>query len=128
MLAKNAAELFQEYTQIGGVRPFGVSLLIAGVDREGPKLYQVDPSGTFFAWKATAVGKNSDSAKDFLEKRYDGEMLLEDAIQTALLTMKENFEGEMNEKNIEVGVINDKDGKFTLLTQDQVKDYLKEAS
>ena len=42
--------------------------------------------------------------------------------------MKENFEGEMNEKNIEVGVINDKDGKFTLLTQDQVKDYLKEAS
>ena len=62
------------------MRPFGVSLLIAGVDREGPKLYQVDPSGTFFAWKATAVGKNSDSAKDFLEKRYDGEMLLEDAI------------------------------------------------
>ena len=54
--------------------------MIAGVDREGPKLYQVDPSGTFFAWKATAVGKNSDSAKDFLEKRYDGEMLLEDAI------------------------------------------------
>ena len=128
MLSKSAAELFQEYTQIGGVRPFGVSLLIAGVDKEGPKLYQVDPSGTFFAWKATAVGKNSDSAKDFLEKRYDPSMQLEDAIQTALLTMKENFEGEMTERNIEVGVINDKDGLFTVLTEDQVKDYLKEAS
>ena len=128
MLSKNTAELFQEYTQIGGVRPFGVSLLIAGVDREGPKLYQVDPSGTFWAWKATAIGKNSDSAKDFLEKRYEGGMLLEDAIQTALLTMKENFEGEMNEKNIEVGVINQDDGVFRILTEDQIKDYLKEAS
>ena len=128
MLSKNTAELFQEYTQIGGVRPFGVSLLIAGVDKEGPKLYQVDPSGTFFAWKATSIGKNADSAKDFLEKRYESGMLLEDAIQTALLTMKENFEGEMNEKNIEVGVINQEDGIFRILTEDQIKDYLKEAS
>ena len=55
-------------------------------------------------------------------------MLLEDAIQTALLTMKENFEGEMNEKNIEVGVINESDGIFRILSEDQIKDYLKEAS
>ena len=68
MLSKATAELMQEYTQRGGIRPFGVSLLIAGVDREGPKLYQVDPSGAFFAWKATSIGKNSEQAKDFLER------------------------------------------------------------
>ena len=90
--------------------------MIAGVDHEGPKLYQVDPSGAFFAWKATAIGKNSDSAKDFLERRYDNDIELEDAIQVALLTMKEGFEGEMNEKNIEVGIVSDKDGVFKVLT------------
>jgi 20S proteasome alpha/beta subunit len=52
-----------------GVRPFGVSLLVAGADDTGVYLYQVDPSGTYFPWKATAIGKNMVNAKTFLEKR-----------------------------------------------------------
>jgi 20S proteasome subunit alpha 2 len=59
----------QEYTQSGGVRPFGVSLLIAGIDAQGPSLYQVDPSGSYWKWKASAIGKNMVNAKTFLEKR-----------------------------------------------------------
>lgn len=52
------------------MRPFGVSLLVAGYDNvRGHSLYQVDPSGAFFAWKATAIGKNQVNAKTFLEKR-----------------------------------------------------------
>ena len=47
----------------GGVRPFGVSLLMAGMDEHGPQLYQIDPSGTYFAWKASAIGKNMTNAK-----------------------------------------------------------------
>ena len=46
------------YAESGGVRPFGVSLLMAGYDENGPQLYQIDPSGTYFAWKASAIGKN----------------------------------------------------------------------
>ncbi|GBO22220.1 Proteasome subunit alpha type-2 [Araneus ventricosus] len=53
-----------------GVRPFGVSLLIAGWDSGRPYLFQCDPSGAYFAWKATAMGKNHVSGKAFLEKRY----------------------------------------------------------
>ena len=53
-----------------GVRPYGVSLLVAGWDASrGPTLYQVDPSGSFWAWKASAIGKNMVNAKTFLEKR-----------------------------------------------------------
>lgn len=58
----------QEFTQSGGVRPFGVSLLVAGVDDDGPQLYQVDPSGAYFGWRASAIGKNFVNAKTFLEK------------------------------------------------------------
>lgn len=49
---------FMSHAESGGVRPFGVSLLMAGFDENGPQLYQIDPSGSFFAWKASAIGKN----------------------------------------------------------------------
>ena len=58
------------HAESGGVRPFGVSLLMAGYDDNGPQLYQIDPSGSYFAWKASAIGKNMTNAKTFLEKRY----------------------------------------------------------
>ena len=67
-LVRGVAQVMQEFTQSGGVRPFGVSLLVAGYDHEGPQLFQVDPSGTYFGWKASAIGKNFVEAKNFLEK------------------------------------------------------------
>lgn len=68
-LVQRVATLMQEYTQSGGVRPFGVSLLICGWDSGRPYLFQCDPSGSYFAWKATAMGKNAINGKTFLEKR-----------------------------------------------------------
>jgi len=124
-IVKELASIMQEYTQSGGVRPFGVSLLIAGWDDQGPQLYQVDPSGSYFAWKACAIGKNFTNAKTFLEKRYSEDIELEDAIHTAILTLKEGFEGEMNETNTELGIIGE-DRKFRILTPQQVKDYISE--
>jgi 20S proteasome subunit alpha 2 len=82
-LTRELASVMQEFTQSGGVRPFGVSLLIAGVDDEGPQLYQVDPSGAYFGWRASAIGKNFTNAKTFLEKRYSEDMELEDTVRTS---------------------------------------------
>ena len=133
ILVQDVARVMQEATQSGGVRPYGVSLLIAGwddgiepeedigvvgpdVDPEkklsgktggilmgGPSLYQVDPSGSYFPWKATAIGKSATSAKTFLEKRYTEGLELEDAVHIALLTLKETIEGEMNGDTVEIG-------------------------
>lgn len=124
-LVKELASIMQEFTQSGGVRPFGVSLLIAGYDEDGPQLFQVDPSGSYWAWKATAIGKNHINAKTFLEKRYNDDIELEDAIHTAILTLKEGFEGELNENNIEIGIIGE-DKNFKILTSTQIKDYISE--
>lgn len=126
-LVRESAAIMQEMTQSGGVRPFGVSLLVAGYDHNGPQLYQVDPSGAYFGWKASAIGKNFTNAKSFLEKRYKPELGLDDAIHIALLTLQEGFEGAMNENNIEVGVIRE-DKKFTVLTPSQIKDFLEEVN
>ncbi|KAF4020221.1 hypothetical protein G4228_011703 [Cervus hanglu yarkandensis] len=88
-LVQRVASVMQEYTQSGGVRPFGVSLLICGWNEGRPYLFQSDPSGAYFAWKATAMGKNYVNGKTFLEKRYNEDLELEDAIHTAILTLKE---------------------------------------
>jgi len=131
-IVRDCAGVMQEFTQQGGVRPFGISLMIAGVDDQGPQLYQVDPSGAYFGWKASAIGKDHVNRKSFLEKRYNEDVELEDAIHVAILTLKENFEGGMTESNIEIGVIQEcpenpeKHRKFRVLTQSEIKDYLDE--
>ncbi|KAG9508780.1 Proteasome subunit alpha type-2, partial [Fragariocoptes setiger] len=123
-LVQKVAYIMQEYTQSGGVRPFGVSLLIAGYDHDENRFYlfQCDPSGAYFAWKATAMGKNYINGKSFLERRYTEDLELEDAIHTAILTLKEGFEGQMTSDNIEIGICN-KNG-FKRLTPAEIKDYL----
>jgi len=142
VLTQELANIMQQATHSGGVRPFGVSLLVAGWDvNRGSTLYQVDPSGSYWAWKASAIGKNMVNAKTFLEKRYNDDISLEDAIHTALLTLKEGFEGQMTEKTIEIGVVTvpteeDLEGwsissantrpkpTFRKLTEEEVRDYL----
>ncbi|ETS77377.1 hypothetical protein G7054_g8032 [Neopestalotiopsis clavispora] len=171
ILVQDVAREMQEATQSGGVRPYGVSLLIAGWDegimpdeealvqgeiidadgnkkkissktggihKGGPMLYQVDPSGSYFPWKATAIGKSATSAKTFLEKRYTEGLELEDAVHIALLTLKETIEGEMNGDTIEIGIVGPPadhllgvegvEGatgpRFRKLTSQEIEDYL----
>ncbi|KAL0070848.1 Proteasome subunit alpha type-2 [Marasmius tenuissimus] len=142
VLTQEIANVMQQATQSGGVRPYGVSLLVAGWDiTRGQQLFQVDPSGSFWAWKASAIGKNMVNAKTFLEKRYNDDISLEDAIHTALLTLKEGFEGQMTEKTIEIGVISVPTAAeleeapmsaaigrpkptFRKLTEEEIRDYL----
>ena len=129
MLCKQIAELFQEYTQSGGVRPFGIGMIVAGWDEQnGCQIFQLEASGTFYSWKATTLGRGADTAKGFLEKRYSDDLDIEDAIHTAILTLKDSFEGELTEKNIEIGVIRDSDPNkaFHKLTPNEIIDYLKE--
>merc|ERR1719362_369405 len=124
-IVREEAAVMQEFTQSGGVRPFGVSLMMAGFDDTGPQLFQVDPSGSYFAWKASAIGKNHVNAKSFLEKRYSEDIELEDAIHTAILTLKEGFEEAITAENIEIGIVGT-DRKFRVLTPAEVQDYLGE--
>ncbi|XP_062215450.1 proteasome subunit alpha type-2-like [Phragmites australis] len=143
-----------------GVRPFGVSLLIVGYDDNGPQLYQVDPSGSYFSLKASAMGGNVSNAKTFLEKRsvttcaglvadliekllkdmhnvgsvyfnffsvalYTEDMELDDAIHTAILTLKEGYEGQISSNNIEIGIIRS-DREFKVLSPAEIQDFTEE--
>ena len=111
------------------MRPFGIGLIVAGYDEiEGPQIFQIEASGTYYSWKATALGRGGSTAKQFLEKRYTDDLDIEDAIHTAILTLKDSFEGELTDKNIEIGVIRTSDPKkeFKVLTASEIRDYLRE--
>lgn len=131
LCSKRLGSIAQDFTQSGGVRPFGVSLLIAGHDKQrGCQLYQVDPTGAWWAWSASAIGKNMANAKQFLEKRYRDDLGLEDAIHIALLTLKEGFDGDVTSKNIQIGVVrqskkNKEEWEFVILTPNEISDYLQ---
>ncbi|KAF9594620.1 hypothetical protein IFM89_034242 [Coptis chinensis] len=71
------------------------------------------------------MGKNVSNAKTFLEKRYTDDMELDDAVHTAILTLKEGFEGQISSKNIEIGIIGN-DKTFRVLTPAEIDDYLAE--
>jgi 20S proteasome subunit alpha 4 len=107
-VAKFVARTQQKYTHRGGVRPFGISSLIGGFTEAGtPALYQTDPSGAYFSWKATAIGKNSKTVTDFLEKKYEGDMDEDTTLKLAIKALLEVTEASTN--NIEVVMIK-KDG------------------
>jgi len=106
-MARYIAQIQQKYTQRGGMRPFGISMLIGGCDEKGvPKLYQTDPSGTFFSWKANATGRNDKSIREFLEKNYpeDEDTMDRDAcINLAIKALLEIVES--GSKNIEATLV-----------------------
>ncbi|MEE9512237.1 MAG: archaeal proteasome endopeptidase complex subunit alpha [Nitrosopumilaceae archaeon] len=89
-VAKHLADQCHQFTQYSGVRPYGVALIIAGVDQKGEAIYVTDPSGTYVSYAAVAIGAGSEEVTDFLEKNYKPEMSLEDgaALAAAAINLK----------------------------------------
>lgn len=128
ILTKKIGDLKQLYTQHAGVRPFGVSLLIAGVDEYGPHLYVTDPSGTYWGYKATAIGAGTSSAMEVLEKEYKDDLNIDSAILLALKSLRKAMGSEFDSKKVEVAVALMKTKKFERLSPEKVEEYLRKLS
>ncbi len=123
-IARHIGDLKQLYTQHGGVRPFGARLLIGGVDRDGPHLFETDPSGVVAAYKAQAIGGGAPTVLEFLEKEYGDKMSLEEAVLLAFRALKLVIEGELEPTKLEVAVIPLKTRRFQKLTTEEIAGYL----
>ncbi|XP_048877615.1 proteasome subunit alpha type-7-like [Brienomyrus brachyistius] len=116
----------QRYTQSNGRRPFGISALIMGFDFDGmPKLYQTDPSGTYHAWKANAIGRSAKTVREFLEKNYE-EKDMESDEETIKLAIKALLEVvQSGGKNIELAVMK-RNEPLKLLSPEEIELHVSE--
>jgi len=106
-LVRYVADLEQTYTQYGGIRPFGISFLIAGLEKKkGSSLFLTEPSGIYFKYKAKAVGVSSVEANKFLEKNYKENIEEKTAIKIAIKTFKKVLGKEFTYARIETTVVN----------------------
>jgi proteasome alpha subunit len=118
-LVKDICDMKQFYTQYGGARPFGVSILFAGVN-EHPQLYVTDPTGIFFEYKATAIGEGEAEIKEFLDKNYRENLNVEDGIKLAVKALKKVLGKEFDINRIDGAYISSKDKKFVRVTRDRL--------
>jgi proteasome alpha subunit len=125
-LTKEVTDYIQQYTQVGGARPFGVALIIAGIADGEPKLYETDPSGTPYEWKALAVGADRGDIREYLEENYTDDMSLDDGVRLALESLASVNDNELRPEGIGVATIDTETEMFHELTEDEREGYLEE--
>ena len=120
----------QAYTQYGGLRPFGVSMLYAGWDKTyGFQLYQSDPSGNYNGWKATCIGANEKAATSLLKQEYkEDETTLQGALDLSIKVLSKTLDmTKLTPEKIELATLTRENGKtqIKILPADQVDELIK---
>ena len=122
---KEIANMKQAFTQYGGARPFGVSVMIAGLSNNHPKLFVSDITGNYFSYHASAIGENDEKIKEMLRKDYKEELIIDDTIKLGLKIFK-NIQGKNFElERFDVVYINLEDKKLKRILGDSLKKYIK---
>ncbi|MCX6767857.1 MAG: archaeal proteasome endopeptidase complex subunit alpha [Candidatus Micrarchaeota archaeon] len=125
MLAKKVGDHMQFYTQYAGVRPYGVSLLIGGADL-GLRLFETDPSGALFEYKATAIGAGKKTVEEYFEKEYKDGLSTQEGTKLALKALKKVVEEKLTAGVVDVAVIGKEARKIKFLSRDEVAAALAE--
>ena len=126
VVTKRICDIKQLYTQHAGVRPFGVSMIFAGVDKTGPRVFGTHPSGTYRGYKARAEGAGRETVFNILKEEYKEDMKIEDATKLAVKCLAKALEARQLPPRIKVAVIPSENKKMTSLTDEKIDDILKQ--
>ncbi|MBI5159190.1 archaeal proteasome endopeptidase complex subunit alpha [Candidatus Micrarchaeota archaeon] len=126
-IGKQVCDVMQIYTQYGGIRPFGVSLLIAGVDDSGAHLFEAEPSGALTGYKADAVGSGKKEVEEFFEKEYKDNLTLEEGVVMCFKALKKTGDLKLKPEMLDVSTATVKEKKFRLLGDEEVAKHLSKA-
>ncbi|GMH41819.1 hypothetical protein BSKO_09729 [Bryopsis sp. KO-2023] len=132
-LVRNICDTKQAYTQFGGQRPFGVSMLYAGWDENyGYQLYMSDPSGNYSGWKATAIGANHQGATNILKQDYKEDMTMKEAVALIMRVLSKSMDTSLAPEKVELCTLqrDEATGKITykVFEEDELKPLLDEAN
>ena len=121
---KELSDLKQAFTQYGGARPFGVSIMVAGISNSHPRLFVSDVTGNYFEYKASAIGENDEKIKEMLREEYK-EIELEEAIKLGFKIFKKILGKNFEIERFDVGIITIKEKKLKRLSEGELRKYAK---
>lgn len=127
-VAKHLADQCHQFTQYSGVRPYGVALIIAGVDLKGGAIYVTDPSGTFVSYAAVAIGASSEEVTEFLEKYYKDDMTLEDGAALACAAINLKNEKKDGAKHVKMAWIKLDKQIFEKVAESEIEKFVQNAA
>lgn len=125
-IVKDICDLKQICTQSAGLRPFGVSLLVGGVEEDGTiRLFLTEPYGLYFQYKAAVIGEGDAEIEPVLQKRYRANMSIEEGIKLGLSLLKEFLKDDFSLDRVDVAYVDAKERRYTKLNGDELKKYGK---
>ncbi len=125
-LTRSITDHIQEYTQTGGARPFGVALLVGGVEDGQPRLFETDPSGTDYEWQAAAVGGDRDVIQGYLEENYREDLDVDAGIELAVSALNEPEEESVAAEAVDVATITTEDESFDTVSDERLESIVAE--
>ncbi len=124
-VVKDICNLKQLCTQSGGLRPFGVALLIAGVDEAGIKLFETDPTGIYFQYKASVIGEGETVIEEILHKEYKESMSVEDGFKLGLRALQKFLGKDFNIERVDGACVMANEKKYIKLTRQKIESLLE---
>ncbi len=124
-IIKEISNIKQQFTQYGGARPFGVALMIAGINNKDPELFTSDITGNYFSYNANAIGENDDKIKEKLRERYSKESTIKKGVKLSLEIFEEVREKKFNINKFELVYIKSDEGKLKRLEGVEIKEFVK---
>jgi len=125
VVAKRIGDIKQLYTQHAGVRPFGVSIIFGGVDKTGNRLFATDPSGSYRAYRAVALGHGREVAEAILNEHYHEGLKLNEAIKLAVECLVKSIEAQGKKLAIRIALVLSETKRFRILTVEEVEPYMR---
>lgn len=125
-IVKDMCDLKQICTQSAGLRPFGVSMLVGGVEDDGEvKLFLTEPYGLYFQYRAAVIGEGEAEIEPILLKKYRTNMTVEEGLKLGLSLMKDFLKAEFNFERVDAAFVDAKDKKYTKLSDDELRKTMK---
>jgi proteasome alpha subunit len=121
-VVKEVCDLKQICTQSAGLRPFGCSLLITGVEEDGSlKLFLTDPFGTYFQYKAAVIGEGEPEIEPLLQKKYKPTLTIEDGLKLAIAALKQVLKNEFSLERIDASYVTLSEKKYRKFSKERIK-------
>ncbi|MBD3247250.1 archaeal proteasome endopeptidase complex subunit alpha [Candidatus Pacearchaeota archaeon] len=120
LIVKEISNIKQQFSQYGGARPFGVSMMVAGINGESPELYTSDVTGNYLGYNANAIGEDDEKIKEKLRDKYSKDLTIKKGVKVALDVFKEVQGKEFNMEKFELSYLNKKDKELKKLEGEKI--------